>query len=259
MKKVEFTVKVGDEEVGYNVRMPDGKMRKKARELKTDYFRKEVFKDGVVFTHQLQDLLKRKGLWSDEKEEEIKTVTRDIEDKIKLLSKGKSEKVPNPQVLREIIVKEVKPLRNKQLQLLTERSQLDDLSIENASQQLEVDYLISECTYTAGDDKVFQSLEDYESRKDEPYAEEAGRKLSELIGLTSSNWVMDLPENKLLIKHKFMNTNGIYLDPQGNFISSDGRPVNEQGYFINSENEIIDDNGNRITENGEIIDYTEFD
>ncbi len=259
MQKAEFKVKVGDEEVGYYVVLPDGKTRKQAREVKADYFRKNAFKEGIYFTHQIQDLLKKKGLWSDEKEEEIKTVTKQIEDKLKLLQKGKSEAVPNKDKLREIVVKEVKPLRTKQLELLSERSQLDSLSLESESQQLELDYLVVQSTYTEMGDKVFQSLSEYKEKEDEPYTEAAGRELAKLIGMSNPDWFKDLPENKLLIKYKFMNEKGNYIDIDGNLISSDGKRINDKGYYINEAGEQIDDAGNKINDEGEVTEFVEFD
>ena len=259
MQKTEFKVKVGDEELGYVVRLPDSKLRKSAREYKNDFFRKNAFKEGVYFQHQIQDLLKKKGLWTDEKEEEIKRVSREIEDKLKTLQKGKSESVPTAEALKEIIVKQVKPLRNKQLELLAERSQLDSLSLESEAQQIELDYLVAASTYTDMDDKVFSSIEDFREKEDTPYAEMASRKLAELIGLSNPNWLTELQENKLLIRHKFMNAEGRYIDKDGNFVSSDGKPVDKDGYYINAEGKRIDEDGNLINEDGEITEFTPFD
>lgn len=259
MQKAEFKVKVGDEEVGYYVVLPDGQTRKEAREFKADYFRKNAFKEGVYFTHQIQDLLKKKGLWSDDKEEEIKKVTRDIDDKIKLLQRGKSEKVPTKAALREIVIKEVKPLRTRQLELLSERSQLDGLSLESEAQQLELDYLVVKSTFTDMQDKVYKSLEDYKEKSDEPYTEAAGRELAKLIGFSNPDWFKDLPENKLLIQNKFMNEKGNYIDKDGNLISADGKRINEKGFYINEAGEQIDDAGNKINDEGEVTEFVPFD
>lgn len=263
MQKVEFTVKVDGEDKTFLVRMPDSKMRRKAKELKNEFFAKKAFEPDTVFANQVHELVKKKGLWSDAKDEEIKQVSKDIEEKIRLVSKGKSEKVPNRDALRKIIVDEVKPLRSKQLQLLAERSQLDDISLENAAQQLEIDYLISECTYEeSGGDlgaKVFSSLEDYKLKADEPYSEEAGRKLSELIGLSNPNWLVDLPENKILIKEKLMNDKGFYLNKDGDLISVDGKRINDKGFYIDADGNQVDSNGDKVNDEGDIIEYNSFD
>lgn len=259
MQKVEFTVKVDNEDKKFTLRLPDSKTRKKAREAKADYFRRNALKETTIYQHQIHDLLKRKGLWSDEKEEEIKTVTRQIEDKIRLLSKGKSADVPNTERLREIIIKEVKPLRTKQLELLGERSQLDSISIQSEAEQVEFDYLLAESLFSESDDRVFSSLEDYQARVEEPYCEEAGRKLAEMLGLSNPKWYEDLPENKLLIKHKFLNSEGQYTDKEGNLINADGKRVDKEGYLINENNERVDEYGNRLNDKGELVDYSPFD
>lgn len=259
MQKVEFKVKVGEEEQGYVVKLPDGKLRKKARELKADHFRKEAFKEGTVFTYQIPELLKRKGLWSDEKDEELKRLSKEIEEKLRGLSKGKTPQVPTKDILRSIILNEIKPLRTRQLELFSERSQLDSLSIESEAQQLEIDYLVVESTYTDMDDKVYEDLPDYKSRSDEPYTEIAGQKLVELMGLSDSNWAVSLPENKLLIKYKFMNEKGQYINEDGDLISADGKRIDSDGYYLNENNERIDEWGNAVDEKGEVILIEEFE
>ncbi len=259
MQKTEFTVKVGEEDKKFAVRLPDGKLRKKAREVKADYFRKNALKDTTIYQHQIQDLLKKKGLWSDEKEEEIKTVTRQIEDKLRLLSKGRSVEVPDTNKLREVVIKEVKPLRNKQLELLGERSQLDGLSIQSESEQVEFDFLLSESLYDELDERVFKSLEDYQTRTDEPFCEEAGRKLAELMGMSNPKWFEELPENKLLIKHKFLNTDGRYTDKDNNLVNAEGKRVDKDGYLLNEEGKRVDEYNNLLDDKGEIVGYVPFD
>jgi hypothetical protein len=258
MQKVEFKVKVNGEEKGYVVRMPDGKLRKKARDIKTDYFRQQAFREGTVFSHQIKDLAKRKGLWSDEKDKEIENVTKELDEKIKIVSHGKSEAVPTLQALKEKIVKEIKPLRIKQLELLSERSQLDGLSIESEAQQLELDYLVSECTVTDMEERVYESLDDYKAKADEPYSEEAARKLSEMLGFTNPKWFNTLPENKLLIKYKLMNEDGNYINEQGQMVDSEGKRINAKGFYVNEKEEIIDVDGNRIDEDGNYLDVVDF-
>ncbi len=259
MKKVDFSVKVNDEELSYFVREPDAQTKKRARELKLDYFRENAFKEGTVFSHQILDLLKKKGLWSDEKEEEIKSVTRELEEKIRFVSKGKSADIPTKDVLREKIVKEIKPLRTKQLELYSERAQLDSLSIESAAQQLEFDYLVTNCTRTNMDDVVYKSLDDYKAKADEPYTELAGKKLAELIGQSDPEWWTKLPENKLLIKCKFMDAKGRYLNSKGELVNLDGKRINEDGFLINDKDEPIDEFGNLINSEGEVIGFVDFD
>lgn len=260
MQKVDFKVKVGDEEKNFFVKLPDGKLRKEAREAKAKYFRVNAFKEDCVFSHQIPDLLKRKGLWSNEKDEEIKTVSSQIEEKVRLLSKGKSDKVPTKEALKEIIIKEVKPLRSRQIELLTEYSQLDGISIEKQSEQAEFNYLVAKSTFTDLGDPVYSSVEDYVEKADEPYSELAGAKLAELINNTgNTNWFADLPENKLLIKHKFMDTQGRYIDSEGNLVNSDGKRINDKGFFVNDKGEQIDSYGNLINDDGDVIEYVDFE
>lgn len=262
MQKLEFKVKVGEEEKNFVVRLPDGKLRKKAREEKARFFRLNALKEDCIFAHQIPDILKKKGLWSEQKEEEIQKVSRSIEELVRKLSKGKTESVPTKEVLKDIVLKEIKPLRNRQLELLGERSQLDSLSIESQAEQAEFNYLVANSTYyneVEKDGPVYSSVDDYIERADEPYSEEAGKKLAELIGNSNPNWYAELPENKLLIKHGFMNAEGKYIDKDGNLVNSEGKRINTLGYLVNENGEQVDSYGNKIDDEGNVIEYTEFE
>ncbi len=267
MQKAEFKVKVGDEEKTFVVRMPTSKQRAEAREYKNRVFKREMFKldengkNAAILSNQVYNLMKANGIWTDEKEQEIKDITKKIEEMIRLLSKGKSDEVPTLEKFREIIVKEVKPLRAKQFELLGESRQYESLTVESIAGQAETDYLVFKCTYDqtdGADDQVFSSIEDVQTRSTEQVAQDAEIQLGILIGTINPNWVMELPENKLLKKKGFVDEKGRYI-LAGKLVNSDGKSINEDGYLIDGDGNLINDFGDKIDKEGNILGDTPFD
>lgn len=264
MQKAEFKVKSGDEEKGYYVNMPSGKHRKEAREYKDRVFKREMLKvdengkNIAVLSNQVYNLLKSHGVWTDEKEARVKEVSKLIEDKLRLVSKGKSEQVPTVEKLREIIVKEIKPLRIEQFELLGQSRQMDNLTVESVAAEAEIDYLVTQCTFDSDGERVYADLDDYQIKKNEPYTDEAINQLQILIGNANPNWLLDLPENKILKKYNLIDDKGNYI-VNGVRVNSDGKPINEKGYLINEAGEQINEYGDRIDDEGNILDVVPFD
>lgn len=253
MQKVEF--KVGEEV--YFLRMPNGKLRREAREYKDKVFKREMLKADAIFNHQVYNLLKTHGIWTEEKENRLKEVAIAIDEKLRLLSRGKTEQVPTIERLREIIIKEVRPLRFEQFALIGESRQFDDVTVESIANRSEIEYLTCFSLFTETDDHVYSSIDDFYAKIDEKYTQEGMSELNILIGNVNKNWQMDLPENKLLKKHGLINENGDYL-LNGKIVDYEGRPLNEKGFLVNEAGEQVNEDGLRIDDNGEVIDYTDF-
>ncbi len=263
MQKLEFKVKVGDEELGYFVRLPNGKLRKEAREYKNKVFKQEAFKvdengqSTAIFNHQVYNLLKSHGIWTDEKDERLKEVSKQLEEKLRLLSKGKTDAVPTADKLREMIIKEVKPLRYEQFSLLSESRQFDNITVESLSNQAEIDYLTAHSTFTELDEEVYSSINDFYAKASEPYTDEALTSINIIIGNSNKNWIMDLPENKLLKKCGFMNEEGQYV-LDGALVNSEGKKINDKGFLINEEGVQVNEDGDVIDDNGELVKFNDF-
>ena len=264
MQKAEFKVKVGYEEVEYSVKMPNGKLRREADEHRALIFKKKMFevdengKNTAVLASKAYNTLKEMGAWTDEKEARVIELGKLIEEKLRLLSKGKSDKVPTVQKLREIIIKEIKPLRAEQFDLLAQSKQLDSITVESIANEAEIDYLVAKCTYNQDLSLTFSSLDDYNSKSNEEYAREAKTQLQILMGIYNPNWYNELPENKMLKKHGFVNDKGQYVI-DGNLVNSEGKRINDKGFLINDDGEQINEYGDLIDDEGNIKDAQDFD
>lgn len=264
MQKTEFKVKIDGEDKGFTVRLPSGKLRKEAREYRQLVFKKKMFevdengKNTAVLASKAYNTLKEMGVWTDEKEARVVELAKLIDEKLHLLSKGKSEQVPNALKLREIIIKEVKPMRSEQFELLGQSKQLDSVTVESIADEAEIDYLVSKSTFNDDLSPTFTSLEDLYSKVDEEYAKEARTQLQILIGMFNPNWFSDLPENKLLKKHNFIDEKGNYII-DGKLVNSDGKPINDKGQLVNENGEAVNDYGDLVNEEGDIIGAADFD
>lgn len=267
MSKVDFkvTTKVDGQDVvtEYYINTPSGKLRKEAREYKDRVFKREMFKvdengkNIAVLSNQVYNLLKSHGVWTDDQEARLKEVTKQIEDKLNLVSKGKSEDVPTIERLREIIIKEIKALRVEQFDLVGKSRQMDNITVESIANTAETDYLTAFSTFDADGELVFKSLDDYYTKISEPLTEEANTQLQIVIGYINPNWLLELPENKLLKKHGLIDDKGNYL-LNGVKVNADGKPVNDKGQLINEAGERINEYGDRLKDNGDLLDEVPF-
>lgn len=263
MQKLDFKVKVDGEENGYFVRLPSGKLRKEAREYKDKIFKREAFrvdengKSTAIFNHQVYNLLKSHGIWTDEKDERLKEVSKLIEDKLRLVSKGKTDAVPTIDKLRDIVIKEIKPLRYEQFSLLSESRQFDNITVEFLANKAEIDYLTAYSTFTEYDDPVYSSIEDFYAKETEVYTDEAVNNINIIIGNSNKNWIMDLPENKLLKRHGLMNDEGQYLLNE-QIVNADGKKINDKGFLVNDEGKPVNEDGDLIDDEGELLEVNDF-
>ncbi len=268
MKKTEFSVKVKGEEQKFIIREPGDRLKREASEHKAEVFKREAFKKDengkliAVFADQVYNLMREKGLWSDEDEAELKKVSEELDSKIALLSKGKTAEVDTVAKLRDVVINQVKELRSKQFKLLAKSNKFHEISVEAVCNEAENDYLTCFSTFSVneesgGDGPAFTSLEDYKNA-DPDLKEEASRQMAIMLGTNDPDWFLKLPENKILLKHKLIDEKGHYI-LNGVRVNIDGKKINEKGFLINDNGEPIDENGNLTDENGEPLDYTPFD
>lgn len=265
MKKVEFKITVDGVENTYFVREPSDKIRRLAGEYKAEVFKREAFKKDAIFAEQVTSLMREKGIWTDADEAELLAVSKELDEKLALLSKGKTKEVPTVSDLRRMVIEDVKALRAKQFRLLAKSNKYHEITVEAITEEAENDYLTAFCTFTEGDDPAFTSEADTSVPSLEAYLNsnedlkiEAGRQVAILLGTNDPDWALKLPENKILQKHKLLDDKGFYV-LNGVRVNSDGKPINDKGQLVNDKGELVDDNGNLITENGEPVDYTKFD
>ncbi len=100
-------------------------------------------------------------------------------------------------------------------------------------------------------------MEDFYAKETEPYTDEAVSSVNVIIGNSNKNWIMDLPENKLLKRHELMNDKGEYV-LDGVLVNSDGKKINEKGFLVNKDGKQVNEDGDLIDDEGELLEVNSF-
>jgi hypothetical protein len=248
-----FSFNVDGREQEFTIRSPSLADQREAQKVYNQAF-SDAVKSGCIVRARLDDLLKEQGLWDDNKQIKFNTIQQEILDCEKSLAKGgislKSAK--------DIAVK-MKKLREDLRDLISVRTNLDNHTAEGQADNARFNYLIAaSLVYSSTKDKYFKNYEDYLARASEPIAVKAAQILANMLYGLDSDYEKKLPENKFLIKYKFVddrlrlvNKDGRLVDTEGRLIDEFGRFINDKGDYVTDFKPFIDDDGNPILEEQE--------
>jgi hypothetical protein len=202
----------------------------------------DALKRGAPLRAQVDNLLVDRGLWSEEKEKELKELAKSLQKDCDILTKG------------GIKLSEAKKIalgaRTKRFafnKLAMEKSILDNGTVEGQAEIARLNYLISVCTvYKHSNKPYYESVADFYNRSNEKVASEATTAYMSFAYNINSDYEKDYPENKFLIKHKIINDKLQLLNENGKAVDEEGKLVNEFGQWV-------DDNGNLINANGDLV------
>ena len=106
------------------------------------------------------------------------------------------------------------------------------------------------CTQNEKGEPFWASEEDM--RNDKLSREFVDEKFIKFITKTDSDKDTEDYEVSWLKKHKFIDSEGRFINENGKLISMNGKLVDEKGRFINEQGKLIDTYGNPLNENGEL-------
>jgi hypothetical protein len=141
----------------------------------TESLYEDLKAEGFLTEEEEEQILKDRGLWSDEKEKNLKQMQQDLE---KLLSERHKYKYQSKAIAS--IDKAIKTLEESIKQLLDIRGSLFYHTIEYQKSYRTNVILISECLRNRDDTKVWSSFEELENNV-------SASEIDELIVLTSKN------------------------------------------------------------------------
>lgn len=212
----------------------------------------DAVKSGCIVRARLDDLLKEQGLWDDNKQIKFNTLQQEILDNEKSLARGGI----SLKTAKEIAIK-TKKLREDLRDLISVRTNLDNHTAEGQADNARFNYLIaSSLVYFSNKEKYFKNYEDYLSRASEPIAIKAAQVLANMLYGLDSDYEKKLPENKFLVKYKFVDDKLRLINKDGKLVDIEGRLIDETGRFINDQGQYVDKNGNIVDINGDYV--TEF-
>jgi hypothetical protein len=230
--KVEFEVEVGGKTLRLAARRPDQATRQQA-----DMVWAKAWGDysnaGVPLEVKLKDVLRRQGVWDDEKQKRLEEVDRRIaENEAKLPDAAGRVRQKGLRLadLRAAAVR-MRMDRAERVMLLTEVTRLKSHTAEGLAENDRFNFLVSRCVVDAetGKKPFFSSPEDYKARGDEPASLAAAQAFANLYYDHDPDFDRKLPENAFLLKYKMCDESLALVDPRGRRVDVDGRLVDEAG------------------------------
>lgn len=249
-----FKVNIDGKDTEFEIKTTNVNDQREAQKIYNQAF-SDAVKSGSIVRARLDDLLKEQGLWDDKKEIRFVTIQKQISNNDKALSKGGiSLKKARGLAL------EIKKLRDELRELISVKTELDTHTAEGQADNARFNYLVSVCVvYKDTKKPYFKSYEDYLNRSSDIVGLYGAQKLASLMYGLDSDFEKKLPENKFLIKYKFVNENLELVDEKGRLVDEEGRLIDKTGRFINEEGKFVDKDGNLVDDSGEyVVDFQPF-
>jgi len=250
MKK-ELEVKFADKDkapVKIYVEKPNNEVVKGADRYRAKAWN-ECILDGIVTKKELSTLMKKRGIWSDKKEDEQEAISKEInqlEQKLYLeCGKRNSKRAEGKEIAIQIRRK-----RNELRQLISEKMGLEENTAEALADNSRFDYIVAHCTFHANGEKVYKDIDDYNSKSADEVAYTAASALAEMMYSIDSDFEKNLPENKWLKNRELVNDDLALVDDKGRRVDLEGRLINDEGYYIDEDGNRIDKEGNPLSEDG---------
>jgi hypothetical protein len=249
-----FTATVDGKEIELEIKAATLADQRESQKVYNQAF-SDAVKSGSIVRAKLDDLLKEQGLWDDKKEIRFKTLQKQILDSEKKLVKGgislKSAKN---------LALQIQKLRDDLRDLISVKTNLDSHTAEGQADNARFNYLVSACVvYKNNSNKYFKNYEDYLNRAADSVSVLAAQKLASIMYGLDNDFEKKLPENKFLIKYKFVNDNLELVDDKGRLIDNEGRLIDKNGRFINEDGKFVDKDGNLVDDDGEwVVDFEPF-
>ena len=192
-------MKVTVDEKVYVVKKPGQKELSRAKLESNKVFKRSISSDEFFLREELYNILRNRGFWNDEKENELNDLRKQIEEKEVILKKGGIEL----QEAKEVALT-LKLLRYKLLLLTAKEREFDELTVEAQSDNAYFDALVSECVFDEEGNKVYSSYQDYLGKKSEDYSYQCASALADII-YEFKNFEKTLPENSFLLEYGFID------------------------------------------------------
>jgi hypothetical protein len=249
-----FNIEINGKNEEFTIKSPSLADQREANKVYNQAF-SDAVKSGCIVRARLDDLLKEQGLWDDTKQAKFNTLQQQILDAEKVLAKGGI----TLNMAKKTAI-DLKLLRDDLRSLISVRTNLDNHTAEGQADNARFNYLISCClVYNSSKEKYFKNYEDYLARASEPVAIKAAQVLANMLYGLDNDYEKKLPENKFLIKYKFVDNNLRLINKDGKLVDQDGRLIDEFGRFINEQGQYVDKDGNLVNLDGEYIsDFQPF-
>lgn len=246
--KIVWKETIDGKEVELAVVRPTPKQLTEAQKVYNRAFR-DALESGAMLRQKLDDVMRKQGLWDDDKQDEYDEILRKFKDCEFKLARGKMHKDEGKKLALEM-----RKLRREMTGMLANRNNLDSHTAESQADNVRFNYLVScSVVYNTSGKVVFSSLEDYLSQSNQDWVFNAANNLSTLLYDLDDDFESKLPENAFLIKFKYVDEKLRLVDKDGNYIDEEGKRVDKDGNYLDSNGNFLDKFGNPIDSNGKYV------
>lgn len=218
----------------------------------------QCISDGVLTKKELAKILKDRGIWSEQRDEEQQTIIKAIQDMEKELYLGTGKTKSKLSDGQKIAI-EMRKLRLKLRVLMAERLSMEENTAEALAENAKFDYFVADCTFSSDGKKVYNGVEDYLGKAADELAYTAGANLGEILYQIDAKGDESLPENQWLKKFNLVNEEMDLVNREGVLVDEEGRRINEQGHFLDENGNRIDKYGNPLNEDGSYVIKVEYE
>lgn len=253
-KSVDVKIKNDTEEktVKIIVKKPSGTVLAQAQRIASKSW-SDCVRDGIMTKRELAKFMKEQGIWDrgkDKEQEKISNEIMNLEKKL-YIGDGKHNKLKASEA-RDIAI-EMRKKRIELRELIAEKMALEQNTAESISDNARFDYIVANCTFYEGGNKVYNSLEEYNEKSDGEIAFAAATAMAQMMYSIDKDFEAKLPENKFLKEYNFVNDDLSLVNDKGETVDLEGRRINNLGQYINDEGKRTDKDGNVLDENGNYI------
>lgn len=249
-KTVEVTLDNG-EKVKVVVRKPTNKVSGEAQRIGAKVWT-DCIRDGIMTKKELEVVMKSNGMWDKAKQESQDAIIaelRDLEKRLYLGKKGSKMKLSQA----KDIAFEMRKKRLELRDLLAQKIELEGNTAESLSENAKFDYLVANCTFYEDGKNVYNSVEEYNDKSEDPIAFSAAATLAALMYSLDKDFEEKLPENQFLIKANLVNDDLALVNKDGNRVDTEGRLINDLGQYVDSDGNRVDIDGNPLDADGNYI------
>lgn len=253
-------------EVKVFVKKPDTKAYRESQIEYNKAFR-AALESGAVLKKRLNEYMREQGIWDDEKETQEQKLLNEMTE-----CEGRLKKGGIPLAEAKEVALKLRSLRVDFRGLVAERTVLDGNTVEGQADNARFNALCTLCIYKQ--DKrtlMFESLEEYDKKGDEPWAAKAAGELASALYALDPDYDNTLAENKFLKAYKFANEKNqlvnadghpVFLDPKEDkeyLVNEDGRFIayrTDEGYQNQDPEDayLVNKEGLEVTEDGDLVD-----
>jgi hypothetical protein len=217
----------------------------------------QCISDGVLTKKELSKLMRDRGIWDQDKDEQEQDISQQIQNLEQKLFLGGGDKKRKLSEGQEIAL-EMRKLRIKLRDLISERLSLEENTAEALSDNAKFDYFVADCTFYSNGQKVYKDVDDYNQKSSDEVAFAAAGALAEMLYQVDTKFEENLPENKFLKKFNLVNDELSLVNKDGIRVDSKGRKINEFGHYVDDQGRRIDKDGNLLEEDGTYVLQVEY-